>query len=99
MTYATLMVNLELGHANAGLLQVTRDLAERFSAHVIGIAACQPMQMGYADGYIPGEIYEQDNNQRKKEIEAAEGELMLRSAKDHPATRSIGKRLTTARER
>lgn len=98
MLYATLMVHLELGYANAGLLQVTRDLAARSSAHVIGIAACQPMQMGYADGYIPGEIYE-GQHERKKEIEAAEGELMLRSAKDHPATRSSGKRLTKARER
>ena len=53
------------------MLQVTRDLAAGFSAQVINIAACQPMQMGYADGYIPDEIYEQDNNERKKEIEAA----------------------------
>ena len=75
MTYATLMVHLELGHANAGLLQVTRDLAEHFSAHVIGIAACQPMQMVYAEGYIPSEIYEQDNNERKKEIKEAEAEF------------------------
>ena len=71
MPYATLMVHLELGYVDAGFLQVTRDLAKRFSAHVTGIAACQPMQMGYADGYIPGEIYEQDNNERKKEIEEA----------------------------
>lgn len=93
------MVHLELGYADAGLQQVTRDPAERFSSHVIGITACQTIQVGYADGYIPGEIYEQDNNERKKEIKKAEGELMLRSAKDHPATRSSGKRLTTARER
>jgi hypothetical protein len=42
MTYPTLMVHLTAGSSNAGLLQTARDLADRF--HVIGIAACQPMQ-------------------------------------------------------
>src|SRR6202030_4357522 len=41
VTYATLMVHLELGESNAGLLQIAGDLAERFQAAVIGIATCQ----------------------------------------------------------
>ena len=77
MTYATLMVHLELGRANAGLLQVVGDLAERCAAGVIGIAACQPMQMVYADGYVATEVYEQDNRQLQQEICAAEAEFRV----------------------
>jgi nucleotide-binding universal stress UspA family protein len=72
MTYATLMVQLELGHPNAGLLKITAELAERFNAGVIGIASCQPMQMMFADGYIPGDIYEQDDTERHKELDETE---------------------------
>jgi nucleotide-binding universal stress UspA family protein len=75
MTYASLMVQLELGHSNAGLLRVTGDLAERFGASVTGIVACQPMQMAFAEGYVPSEVYEQDNNERKHEIGEAEAEF------------------------
>ena len=53
MTYATVMVNLQLGRSNAALVQVAGDLAERFGAGVIGIAACQPMQIVYGDAYVP----------------------------------------------
>ncbi len=75
MTYATLMVHLELGHPNAGLLQIAGDLAERFDAGVIGIAACQPMQMVYGDGYVSGSFVEQDREEIDKEMRAAEAEF------------------------
>ena len=75
MTYGTLMVHLELGRSNAGLLQITGDLAERFHASVIGIAACQPMQIVYGDGFISGDIYEQDRQELDKEMKAAEAEF------------------------
>jgi nucleotide-binding universal stress UspA family protein len=77
VTYATLMVHLELGHSNAGLLQITGDLAERFHAGVIGIAACQPMQIVYAEGagYVSGELIEQDREEIEKEIKEAEVEF------------------------
>ena len=75
MTYATLMVHLELGRSNAGLLRIVGDLAGRCGAGVIGIATCQPLQMVYADGYVPGEVYEQDNDERQKELREAEAEF------------------------
>ena len=75
MTYASLMVHLELGHSNAGLLRITGDLAARFGASVTGIVACQPMQLAFAEGYVPGEVFEQDTNQRKREIGVAEAEF------------------------
>ena len=75
MTYGTLMVHLELGRSNAGLLQIAGDLAERFHAGVIGIAACQPMQLVYGDSFISGDIYEQDRQELDKEMKAAEAEF------------------------
>ena len=41
MTYSTLMVQLELEHPNDARLQIAGDLAERFVAKLIGIAACE----------------------------------------------------------
>ena len=75
MSYLTLMVNLELGKTNAGLLAIAGDLAERFRAHVIGIAACQPMQVVYGMGYVSADYFEQDLADLKKDSQAAEAEF------------------------
>ena len=75
MTFSTLMVHLDVGHSNAGCLQVAGDLADRFHAGVVGIAACQPMQLAYADGYVSGEMIEDDVKAKEKEIAAAEAEF------------------------
>ena len=75
MTYATLMVHLELGRSNAGLLQITGDLAQRFHAGVIGVAVCKPMQMLYGDGYVSGALIEQDRDEVARELKAAEDEF------------------------
>ncbi len=75
MTYATLMVHLELGRSNAKLLSVVGDLAERFHAAVIGIAACQSMPMVYGEGYVSAELIEQDRLGMQRELQKAEAEL------------------------
>jgi nucleotide-binding universal stress UspA family protein len=75
MTYATVMAHLELGRRNADLLDIAGDLADRFHAGVIGIAACQPMRIVQGDGYVPGEIIEQDREELETEIRAAEQEF------------------------
>lgn len=75
MTYATLMVHLELGRSNAGLLQIAGALAERFQAGVIGVAACQPMPVTYGDGYVSGDLIVQDREEIDKEIKEAEAEF------------------------
>jgi nucleotide-binding universal stress UspA family protein len=72
VTYATLMVHLDLGHSNAGLLQATGDLAERFRADVIGVAGCEPIQVIYSDGNVPGDVIERDHKQIESEIKEAE---------------------------
>jgi hypothetical protein len=75
VTYKTLMVHLELGRPNAGLLEIAGDLAERFQAGVIGIAACQPFQIAYGDGFVSGDILEEDRAEIDKEIRDAETEF------------------------
>ena len=75
MTYASLMVNVEPGHSNAGLLRIAGDLAERFHAGVIGIAARQPLQTIYGNEFISGSVIEQDRVEIEKEIKTAEAEF------------------------
>ena len=75
MSYATLMVHLQLGHSNAGLLKITAELAERCHAGVIGIAARQPMQLVFGDGYVSGEIFQQDLAEIARGLLEAEAEF------------------------
>ncbi len=75
MTYATLMVHLQLGQSNAGRLHLAGDLAERFKARVIGIAACQPQQIIYDMGYCSEDVINQCRNELNAEIETAEAEF------------------------
>ena len=95
MSYSTLMVHLTLGTSNAALLRIAADLARKFDASLIGIAACQPMPMVYGDGYMPAEIFEQDRGIIGKDMKAAEAEF--RSAFES-ATRPLAWRtaVTTA---
>ena len=74
MSYATLLVQLEIGQSNAGMLGIAADLARRFGASVVGIVACQPMRIE-GDGYVSGEIIQQDRNDIDREVDAAEGEF------------------------
>ena len=78
MTYATLMVHLELGRPNTGLLKIVGDLAAKFQASVVGITACQPLQLSYGDGYVSGDVVEQDQAEIQKEV--ADAEMEYRSA-------------------
>ena len=52
------------------------DLAEYFHAGVIGIAACQPMQIMYIDGaYAYGDMIEQDRFDIDEQLRATEAEF------------------------
>lgn len=75
MTYASLMVHLDLGASNVGLLKVAADLAGRFKARVIGIAACQPMPIAFGDGYMSAEVIEQDRAESEKETNKVEADF------------------------
>lgn len=52
MTYATMMVHLDAGRSNAAVLDVAAAMAAQYEAQVIGIAACQPMQLSACEGYV-----------------------------------------------
>jgi nucleotide-binding universal stress UspA family protein len=75
MTFKSLMVHLELGGDNAGQLKVTGDLAERFKANVIGIAACQPIRPIYEEGFVAGDILTQDRAEISKELATVEAQF------------------------
>ena len=75
MTYKALMVHLELNGDNEGVLKITGDLAERFDARVIGIAACQPLRDIAYEGFSAGEAIVQDRTEIQKELDAAAGQF------------------------
>ncbi len=75
MTYSTILVNLEAGRSNAHLLDVARQVAERFQAGVIGSTACAPIALIYGDGYVYGDILDQDSKEIEREIKVAEAEF------------------------
>jgi nucleotide-binding universal stress UspA family protein len=75
MSFPTLMVYLVPGGTNDPLLRFAADLAGRFRAtRVIGIAACQPLQVyGEAAMYVPGNVIAQDRADIEKQMTEAEG--------------------------
>jgi nucleotide-binding universal stress UspA family protein len=75
MDCKTILVRLELGQSNKNLLAITADLAQRLKAGVIGIAACQPLQLVYDETYIAGELMGEDRKQIEKQIKEAESEF------------------------
>ena len=73
MTYATLLVHMEIGQSNAGLLQVAATLAERCGAGVIGIAGCQPMMLVASEGGdVYGDLIERDRQDIGRELRVLE---------------------------
>lgn len=74
MSYATLMVHLDLDQGNDARLRVAGDLAERFGARVIGIAAqAEIIPMYYtADGYGAAFVAEDNLSEIKQRVQQAE---------------------------
>lgn len=75
MTYKTLLVHLDLNGDNEGLLKIAGDLAERFGAKVIGIAAAQPILPLYDEGIITADVATQHRNEVDKEIAACRAQF------------------------
>ena len=69
MTYSSFMVHLDLGASNDAILRVAADLADRYNANVIGIAACQPLLDVYGSGYLPAGVYEDDQKRIDRNLE------------------------------
>jgi nucleotide-binding universal stress UspA family protein len=75
MMYETLMVYLEEGADNSGLLSVAAKLADVYNANVIGIAASQPVAIGYADSYLASEVVNTDREDRLNAIQKSEADF------------------------
>ncbi|MEO8724147.1 MAG: universal stress protein [Sphingobium sp.] len=75
MTYKTLMAHLGLGQSNSELLRVVAELGTQLGAKVVGIAACQPMQFAYSDGYVGGEAIAACQDELEGELRTAETEF------------------------
>jgi len=82
MTFSTLMVHLELEHANDARLQIAGDLAEKFDSKLIGIAAADP-QPPYADGIAAQGLMDRERTDLKQRM--AETEARFRAAVEHRA--------------
>lgn len=75
MTCKTLMVHLDLNSDNDAVLAVAADLAMRLDARVIGIAACQPLQVLVNESFTVEDVIEEDRQQIDREIAAAEAQF------------------------
>jgi nucleotide-binding universal stress UspA family protein len=69
------MVHLQAGQPNASLLRIADDLAQRFNAGLIGIAASRPMDVIYGRGYVPADMIQQNHEEVEAELKAAESEF------------------------
>jgi len=75
MTYKSLMVHLGLKGDNQGVLAIAADMADRFGAKVTGIAACQPIQAIFNEGFAAPEVILQDRKEIAQELSAAEAQF------------------------
>jgi nucleotide-binding universal stress UspA family protein len=97
MTYATVMVCLGLDKPNDARLEVAGELAERFEAAIVGIAAAQFVPpMYFADGVFAQGVIDQEEAAIRKRLAELEDEFrratshrsrnaQWRSALDFPA--------------
>lgn len=95
MTYATMMIHLDVGSGNEAVLRIAADLSARFRPKVIGIAACQPMQVIASDGYMLGDMVGMDLAEIARET--SEAETSFRAAL-HGQAIDLEWRSVTARE-
>ncbi|MGY0571954.1 universal stress protein [Bradyrhizobium sp. RDM12] len=97
MTYATVMVSLALDQLNTARLQVAGELAERFEADIVGIAAARSAPpLYFTDGAEAQRLIDQEEGSVKRRLadleaqfraatRARSGRAEWRSAMDFPA--------------
>jgi nucleotide-binding universal stress UspA family protein len=72
MTYSTLMVHLELEQPNDARLHIAGELAEKFDAKLIGIAATEPQPAYYAEGGFARGLVEHERSAISKRMTETE---------------------------
>ena len=70
--YPTLMVHLDADGTNDAVLSVVGDMAIRFHSRVVGIATGQLSTYAYGNGYVSGEIIQQNVDNTYRKIDALE---------------------------
>lgn len=79
MTFATVMVSLALGRSNESALAIAGDLAEKFGARAIGIAAAEfSPPLYYTSGEAAQQLVERTENEIRTQL--AELEHIFRAA-------------------
>ena len=72
----TLLVNLDPGQSNAGLLRVAGGLSQRLGAAVIGIAARQNLILDMSGTcYVSPEVFDEERVAKEAEMSGAEAEF------------------------
>lgn len=74
-SYPSLLLHLELGRANTGLLQVAAEIAAQFKSRVVGMVLCQPMPVLYGEGYVDYGLIEQNRQDIARDVLAKEAEF------------------------
>ena len=75
MSYSTLMVHLDIDRPNDARLQIAGELAERFDARIIGIAAADIQPLYYMEGAAAQDVLEQDRVRLKSQIADCEAQF------------------------
>ena len=87
--HPTLLVNLEPGRSNAGLLAVASSLARRLDAAVIGVASRQPMQLDISGTvYVSPDLVDEERAETDRGIGSAEAEFRAAFGGADPEWRS-----------
>jgi nucleotide-binding universal stress UspA family protein len=92
MSYATLMVHLDLDQGNDARLSVVGDLAERFTARIIGVAA-QARPVYYADDLDGARFVEADRGAMEDNLAEIRQRLQQAEERFRTALRGRAKQL------
>lgn len=93
MTYATIMVQLDLEYPSSSALRITCELASRFKSHVIGVAAGLPDAVIRDGGLVAPSVLEYDDRNLNHALAGCEQRFR---AALHPLCNSVEWRCATA---
>ncbi|MBC7755933.1 MAG: universal stress protein [Bdellovibrio sp.] len=68
MSYQTILVHVQLGHSNAGVLHAAKQIAQRCNAAVIGVAVGQQTLMIYGQGYQLVDFFDREQTTLEEKI-------------------------------
>jgi nucleotide-binding universal stress UspA family protein len=75
MSYSTLMVHLDLDRSNDARLHIAGEIAERFDARLIGVAAADIQPLYFMDGGAAQKFLEDERDRLKSQIANCEAQF------------------------